>query len=357
MSQAQHLVEPLPIERVYSGPGVRSRMGEELERLEVRRALLVTGRTVAKGSLVHAVRGTAGNRVIATFSEVSAHNPTTGVHAAAEVYRASSADGIVAFGGGSVIDCAKAIAFHLQLRPPIVAMPTTLSGAEFACSFGQTDDATRVKGGWRDRTLTPKAIFLDPGLTAETPDWLWASGGMRALDHASEAILAVNAHPYLTALAESALSILSRRLVLSMAGDEVPRMDCYHAAWMAHTGSYHIQWGLSHQMGRQLGPRFSIPHGFTSAVLLPAVVELQGRRQPEAEAAIAEALGARPTGAGAALRSLARELALPTSLRDVGHQRPGGGGGALQGSRGRRRGHRPGVVKRAPPLSGRRTAK
>jgi alcohol dehydrogenase class IV len=297
---------------------VRSRLAEELERLEVRRAMLVTGRTLAAGSLVQGIRDAARGRIGTTFPGIAAHNPTSGVEAAAEVYRASGADAMVAFGGGSVIDAAKAVAFHLQQRPPIVALPTTLSGAEFACSFGQTDDTTLVKGGWRERSLTPRSIFHDPGLTLETPDWLWASGGMRALDHAAEAILATNAHPYLSALAEAALSILSRRLVLSLAADPAPRMDCFYAAWMAHTGSYHIQWGLSHQMGRQLGPRFSIPHGFTSAVLLPAVVESQARRRPEAEAVIAEALGARPGGAGAALRSLARELSLPASLREAG---------------------------------------
>ena len=280
--------------------------------------MLLTGRTLSRGKLVDEIRGEAASRVVATFSEVAAHNPTSGVKAAAEVYRASGADGIVAFGGGSVIDCAKAVAFELQVALPIVALPTTLSGAEFACSFGQTDDDTLVKGGWRDKSLTPRAIFLDPGLAAETPDWLWASGGMRAIDHAAEAILAPNAHPYLDALAESALSILSRKLVISMAGDEEPRMDCFYAAWMAHTGSFHIQWGLSHQMGRQLGPRFSIPHGYTSAVLLPAVIEVQQPRRPEAEACIAEALGVRPAGSGAALRQLARNLGLPTSLRDAG---------------------------------------
>ena len=284
----------------------------------MRRALLITGQTLSRGSLVRSVRGAAGGRIVNTFAEVGAHNPSSAVRAAAEVYRASGADGIVAFGGGSVIDNAKAVAFHLQVPLPIVALSTTLSGAEFACSFGQTDDDTLVKGGWRDRSLAPRAIFLDPGLTAETPDWLWASGGMRALDHAAEAILAPNAHPYLDALAGQALATLSKRLVLSLNGEEEPRMDCLYAAWMAHTGSYHIQWGLSHQMGRQLGPRFAIPHGHTSAVLLPAVVELQRPLKPEAEAAIAEAMGARPGGAGAALRSLARVLGLPTTMREAG---------------------------------------
>lgn len=310
--------EPLPIERVYTGAGARNRLSQELERLELRRALLLTGRTLSRGSLVDSVRGAADGRVIATYGEVQAHNPTSGVIAAAAAYRASKADGIVALGGGSVIDCAKAVAFHLQLRPPIIALPTTLSGAEFACSFGQTDDATRVKRGWRDRTLTPRAIFLDPGLSAETPRWLWAATGMRAVDHAAEAILAPNSHPYIDALAEAALGILSRDLVRSLAGDDAPRMDCLHAAWMAHTGSYHIEWGLSHRMGRQLGPHCSIPHGHTSAILLPAVVELQRRVNPEAEARIAAAMGVIAGGAGGALRQLARELELPTTLREAG---------------------------------------
>ena len=318
MSSAVAVVEPLPIDRVYGGPGALAHLAEELERLEVRRALLITGRTLAQGSLVRGVRAAAGGRLGSTFDQVAAHNPTSGVLAAAEAFRASGADGIVAFGGGSVIDCAKAVAYQLQIRPPIVALPTTLSGAEFACSFGRTDDVTRVKGGARDRSLTPRAIFLDPGLTAETPDWLWASSGMRAIDHAAEAILAPNSHPYIDALAESALAILSRRLVIALTGSEEPRMDCLYASWMAHTGSYHIQWGLSHQIGRQLGPYFSIPHGHSSAVLLPAVIELQQPMKLEAEACIAEALGVRSAGAGAALRQLARQLGLPTTLQEAG---------------------------------------
>jgi maleylacetate reductase len=197
-------------------------------------------------------------------------------------------------------------------------MPTTLSGAEFACSFGQTDDITRIKAGRRDRKLTPKAIFLDPGLAAETPDWLWSATGMRAIDHAAETILAPNSHPYLDVLAEAALTILSGQLVASLGGPEEPRMDCLNAAWMAHTGSYHIEWGLSHKMGRQLGPRYGIPHGHTSAILLPAVIELQRPLKPGAEARIAEAIGVQPGGAGAALRQLAQELGMPTAMREAG---------------------------------------
>src|SRR5439155_6137581 len=161
----------------------------------------------------------------------------------AQAFVDASADGIVAFGGGSVVDCAKAVSFPLGSRPPIVDLPTGLSGAEFACSFGQTDDETRIKGGYRDLTLTARAVFLDPELTAETPGWLWAATGMRAIDHAVETILAPNTLPYLDALAAGALEIFRDHLVRALEGGADERMLCLHAAWMAHAGSFHIQWG------------------------------------------------------------------------------------------------------------------
>ena len=282
------------------------------------RALLLTGRTLAAGSLVAGVRAAAGGRLAAEFAAVAAHNPTSTVEAASGALAAARADGIVAFGGGSVVDCAKAVSFGSPRRLPIVDLATTLSGAEFACSFGQTDDDTRVKLGARDRSLTARAVFLDPELTAETPDWLWAATGMRAIDHAVETILAPNSTSYLDVLAGGALQVFATELLLSLAGDPGVRMQCLEAAMMAHAGSFHIEWGLSHQMGRQLGPRFNIPHGVTSAVLLPAVVELQSGDRAEQEGRVAASLGV-PAGAVAGtLRQLTRSLALPTTLREAG---------------------------------------
>jgi alcohol dehydrogenase class IV len=263
-------------------------------------------------------------RIAGVFGEVRAHNPTSTVMAATTAFETADADGLVAFGGGSVVDCAKAVKQNLVAAGrrtaglPIVDLATTLSGAEFACSFGQTDDATLVKLGGRERSLTANAVFLDPRLTAETPDWLWAATGMRAVDHATETILARNAIPYLDALAAAALEVLAKQLTLSLNGDEAPRQLCLEAAWMAHSGSYYIDWGISHQMGRQLGPRFGIPHGFTSAILLPAVVEMERPHKVEQEARVARSLGAESGGAAEALRRLVRDLGLPSSLREAG---------------------------------------
>jgi maleylacetate reductase len=247
------------------------------------------------------------------------------VDAAHAAFVAAGADAIVAFGGGSVVDCAKAVKHRTMAAGdgssrgiPLVDLATTLSGAEFACSFGQTDDETLVKQGARDLNLTANAIFLDPVLTAETPDWLWAATGMRAIDHAVETILAPNAIPFLDALASSALEVFSKKLTLSLTGDQEPRMLCLQAAWMAHAGSYFIQWGLSHLMGRQLGPRFAIPHGFTSAILLPAVVEMERSVKIEQEACVAKNLNTASGGAANALRRLVRDLGLPSTLREAG---------------------------------------
>jgi len=115
---------------------------------------------------------------------------------------------------------------------------------------------------------------------------------------------------------------------------------------MAHAGSYYIEWGLSHQMGRQLGPRFGIPHGFTSAILLPAVVEMERPQKVEQEACVAKSLGVASGGAADALRRLVRDLGLPASCRDAGSNRPRGHRLALRRQPGGAGRHRSGLVGR-----------
>lgn len=315
---AETVFTPLPIERVYLGAGVVRHLGEELQRLGVQRALLLTNHSLSGGRLLPQVRAAAGGRVTAEFDGIRQHNPSSGVSAALTAMTAARADGLVAFGGGSVVDAAKAVSHAAEQPLPIVDVATGLSGAEFASSFGQTDDDSHVKGGNRDLALTARVVFLDPGMTAETPDWLWAATGFRAVDHAVETLLAGNTIPYLDALASSALEIFAKKLMLSLTGALQPRTLCLEAAWMAHAGSFHIEWGLSHLMGRQLGPRFDIPHGYTSSILLPAVVELERSQKLEAEACVAESLSVDSGRAADALRRLAQELGLPTSLRAAG---------------------------------------
>src|SRR5262249_36027536 len=136
---------------------------------------------------------------------VRAHTPAETVDEAAEMVGVAAADLLVSLGGGSAIDTAKAAAFALAedgAKPflPHIALPTTLSAAEFTFYAGVTG-ADGVKRAVRHEDLAPGEVFLDPRLTLVTPHELWLSSGIKALDHAVESFLGPRHHPVTDALA------------------------------------------------------------------------------------------------------------------------------------------------------------
>ena len=127
------------------------------------------------------------------FSEIKQHAPTSGITRATSAIEGAKADSLISLGGGSPIDSTKIIVkqmskdFQLPAMPHI-AIPTTLSAADFSHVAGMTDEKQNRKTGFRDLRMVPRVIFLDPQLTLYTPVWLWASSGIRSLDHAVEAV-------------------------------------------------------------------------------------------------------------------------------------------------------------------------
>ncbi|MHB8571994.1 MAG: iron-containing alcohol dehydrogenase [Candidatus Dormibacteria bacterium] len=323
-------VELLTPERIHTGAGSARALGAELAARRSTRALVLTGATLGaadgdRASAAERLATHADGRVAGIFAGIGQHNPRPGVEAAMRRSLELDADALVAFGGGSPIDAAKAVSLlraqagHAPL--PIVAVPTTLSAAEWACSFGMTDPVSRTKGGFRDRALLPVALVLDPELSESTPEWLWYGSGMRALDHAVEAICADNAHPWFDALAASAITDLYQLLPKSTGtAGAGARERLLLAAGRAHAGSLHINWGLSHQLGRQLGSLHGVPHGHTSAVLLWAVLAVEGdqKRSRQATALAAVPPGQRRQDLSTTVREFARELGLPTTLSELG---------------------------------------
>src|SRR5689334_15232382 len=159
----------LPQEHILFGVGSLARLPEEVKRLGGERILLVTGQSLAtKTDIVERTVATLGTLHAGTFSAIRQHTPASDVAAAVEQVRQLKADLIVSLGGGSPIDATKAIVH--ALRPelgkilPHIAIPTTLSAAEFSHLAGVTDDATSVKGGVGDPTITPTAVLLDASL-------------------------------------------------------------------------------------------------------------------------------------------------------------------------------------------------
>ncbi len=143
-----------------------------------------------------------------------------------------------------------------------------------------------------DPRLQARAIFLDPELTVETPAWLWAATGMRALDHAVEIIYSTRHQPLSDALAARAISMLVEHLPASLkttgAESLAHRGRCQMAAWFSIFGVMTTRVGISHALGHQIGPMWNVPHGVTSCITLPHVMRFMAEIAPERFGPIAE---------------------------------------------------------------------
>jgi alcohol dehydrogenase class IV len=289
----------LPIERVHFGPGSVARLTEELDKIQSQRPFIITGRTIAeKTSLVDNVEKASGRKLVGVFSGIKQHAPISGIKQAVSEAEKARADSLISLGGGSPIDSTKVAVKDLSenfAKPilPHLAIPTTLSAAEFSHSAGLTDDSSKRKTGVRDPRLVPRFIFLDPKVTIDTPSWLWACTGIRSLDHAVESIYSPRHQPYVDTLAMESIKLLFQNLKPSTdnPNETGPRLSCQMAAWMSFAGAQSVGTGLSHAIGRVIGATWSIPHGITSCLTLAEVMKHQAQKYPDRLAMIAQAEG------------------------------------------------------------------
>jgi maleylacetate reductase len=318
---------------------------EQMNRLGSKRAfLMVSGTLNRETDVIENIRRILGPRGVGTFDAMPPHTPRTAVIAATEQARAADADLIVTVGGGSITDGAKAVQLCLannirspddidriragrgaspQLNPPAVrqiSAPTTIAGGEFSATAGVTNEKTKVKEALRHPLLMPRATILDPWLGAHTPEWLWLSTGIRAVDHCVEGICSREAHPYGDAQALRGLAMLAQALprVKADAGDLDARMDCQIGTWLS-TGplASGVPMGASHGIGYVLGAEFGVPHGHTSCVMLPSVMRWNKSANAERQALVAAAMGHPNEDAGDVLDDFIRGLGMPRSLREV----------------------------------------
>ena len=304
----------LPTERVHFGAGSLRKVEEEARSFD--RAFVITGRSLyEKTDLVHRVEALLGDKHAGTYSGIGQHTPGSSVEEAAREARGS--DLLVSAGGGSVVDGTKAVARDLGY-PTQVAVPTTLSGAEWAHRVGVTDEATGRKSGFADPKAVPQVVVLDPETTLFTPEKLWLSTGIRALDHAVEGLLYGGEHPVTDVTGSEG----ARRLVAHLPRsrekpeDVEVRGELQVAAWLAYFGPLNTPMGLSHGLGRRIGASYGVPHGYTSCVTLAPSLAVGRYGVPEDRwRRLEEALGEDPAGS---ISALVEELDLPNRLRDVG---------------------------------------
>lgn len=324
----------LPLEHVIFGAGSVKELANEVKRIGGKRVLIITGNSLAtQTDIIQRVTDVLGPLHVGTFYEIRQHAPKSGVAQAASLARSIMADVLVSVGGGSPIDATKAVSLTLfqehGVYIPHIAIPTTLSAAEYAHSAGVTDEATNAKTGFSDPYITPRSIILDAELTRATPMWLWLSTGIRALDHAVETLYAPGAHPINDALALEAVHKLFTYLPRSQAepDDLDVRTELQIASWMSYFDVLNAQMGISHNLGRRMGATYNVPHGVTSCITLPAVMHAKATEYASQLAPIALVLQLPVSGddpvqaahaAADAVFNLIQSLGLPQHLREVG---------------------------------------
>ena len=350
----------LPMDDVFYGEGCVAQLEGMLERIGVEKALLITGNTLRnKTDLVQRVISASGGRIAEVFFETQQHVPRGSVVKCLSIARGVGVDAIISFGGGSPNDTAKAVVMGLAENVasesdfdrlmikfeypdkveipsldgskalPLIAIPTTLSAGEYTHFIGVTDEVRKVKDLYIDKCLTATAVFLDPNLTLETPEWLWLSSGMRSVDHCVEAICSTTAHPYTDALACHALQMLNRYLreCKSDPSNTMARLQCQLASWLSVNGLANVTLGLSHGTGHQLGARCNVPHGITSCVMMHNTMRFNKDFALDRLSWIAQILEVKNSSmsddqaadaAADAVQRLTEDLDLPHRLRDVG---------------------------------------
>jgi maleylacetate reductase len=340
---------------VRAGQPAEIALAQELDRQGRRRAFVLASRSVLQDTGFGArLRGALGERLVGVHSGIPAHGPQEAVLEAIQAARAADADILISIGGGTPIDAAKVVQAALthdvstldELRalalPALtgpsnldgaqvgrirnIAVPTTLSGAEFASLAGALNTQLKQKQGYNHPELAPVAIVFDAQLAAATPARLWFSAAVRTLDHGAEGFLspdgiALFRSQFLDGLRLMAEGLRAARQALQQ-GDEAAAA---HARWLSFQGVWavspalgRVRFGASHGLGYILGARHGVPHGETSCVLLPAVLQWNAQTLGDQLSAIGEALGDKWRPAHQVVREFIRDLGLPGRLAEVG---------------------------------------
>jgi len=333
------------MDEVVFGEAAAAALVAQMDRLSASRAfLMVSGTLNRQTDEIEKIRDALAGRFAGLFDAMPQHTPREAVIAATDAARAARADLVVTVGGGSITDGAKAVQLCLandirtvadidRIRavkgavPAInapsvrqISVPTTIAGGEFSSIAGVTNQQTHVKEMLAHRLAMPRAVILDPAITLHTPEWLFLSTGIRAVDHCVEGLCSREAHPYADAQALKGLALLAQGLprVKTDPRDLDARMDCQIGTWLSVGPlASGVPMGASHGIGYVLGAAYGVPHGYTSCVMLPSVMRWNRSANGERQALVANAMGCPGEDAADVLDRFIRGLGMPRSLGEV----------------------------------------
>ncbi len=338
------------LEKVIIGAPAGATVASEADRLARERVFIVTSKSVGRSALAGSIVEALGARFAGMFAEIRPGKPLDDIFAAAEAAREARADLILAVGGGSAIDASKVVTICLRhnirdiegllpfrgfgpspdasRRPAdvenwvrMIAVPTTLSAAEFTWWGGGTDLKIGISKPYADPMGMARTIILDPAATLGTPLEMFLATGVKAIDHAAERLTSIRQDALSDARSIHCLRLLPPALLRVRADpdDLDARLDCQiaMAVGMASplTG---VGVGASHAIGHALGSHSRVPHGLTSCIMLGPVMRWNYGVNADRQALISEAMGASDRPAGELIEEFVRSLGLPHRLRDVG---------------------------------------
>ena len=341
------------IERVVYGRPSGAAVRAEAERLGAKRVFVTTTKSVAQSALLADIIKELGDRYAGVYAGITAHSPRPCVVEGAQRAREAKADLIVTVGGGSAIDATKVMLIALwqnvnaiedldayragrpkegaappseAIKPPtdairMIAVPTTLSAAEFNAYAGISDPRHGIKESFGHRLIVPRVIVLDPAATLATPMDLMLSTGLKAVDHAIERLCSQQANPFALGTSTEALKLLTSALPAHKAhpDDREARMNLQFGMWLSiGAGTSGVGVGASHGIGHVLGAACHVPHGHTSCVMLPSVLRWNLPANADRQKRVSEAFGKPDTPAADLVGNLVATLGLPRRLSEVG---------------------------------------
>ena len=335
-------------ETSYFGAGSRSVLAGEIERRGYKKAFIVADKDLISFGVAKLVTDVLGDFPYEIFDGFKANPTVNNVKNGVEAFRASEADFVIAIGGGSAIDTAKAIAIIINnpefsdvvslegVAPTknkcvdIIALPTTAgTAAEVTINYVITDEESGRKMVCVDANDIPVLSIVDAELMASMPKGLTAATGMDALTHAIEGYITKGAWHLSNILEINAIKIIADNLrTATFDGSNMEaREQMALGQYVAGMAFSNVGLGCVHSMAHPLGARFDIAHGVANALLLPTVMEFNMPSSIVKYGRIAKAMGVDTTGmtdeeaaqaAVDAVKQLSLDLGIPQTLREIG---------------------------------------